>query len=172
MTEIRRYEMLIDGDGVGASDGALFDSVNPATGEVWSQVPEATTDDVDRAVRAAHRAFTSGPWASMTPTERGRCLRNLADLLAEKSEDLGRTETIDTGKMLKETRWQAKYIAEFFHFYAGCAEAGSDTFDAFRRFSVAPIGVDIFFDVRVEFRFGFVFIPSAIERVKSNRVPL
>ncbi|MDD9926267.1 MAG: aldehyde dehydrogenase [Rhodospirillaceae bacterium] len=122
MTEIRRYEMLIDGDWVGASDGTLFDSVNPATGEVWSQVPEATTDDVDRAVRAAHRAFTSGPWASMTPTERGRCLRNLADLLAEKSEDLGRTETIDTGKMLKETRWQAKYIAEFFHFYAGCAD--------------------------------------------------
>ena len=100
MTEIRRYEMLIDGDWVGASDGTLFDSVNPATGEVWSQVPEATTDDVDRAVRAAHRAFTSGPWASMTPTERGRCLRNLADLLAEKSEDLGRTETCLTSAPL------------------------------------------------------------------------
>ena len=58
----------------------------------------------------------------MTPTERGRYLRKLADLLADASEDLGRTETIDTGKMLKETRWQAKYIAEFFHFYAGCAD--------------------------------------------------
>ena len=172
MKEIRRYEMLIDGDWVGASDGALFDSLNPATGEVWSQVPEATTDDVYRAVRAAHCAFTSGPWALMTPTEPGRCLRNLTDLLAEKSEDLGRTETIDTGKMLKETRWQAKYIAEFFHFYAGYAEAGSDTFDVFRRFSVAPVGFDKFLDVRVEFQFGFAFIPSAIERVKSHRVPL
>ena len=46
----------------------------------------------------------------------------MADLLAEQSEDLGRIESIDTGKMLKETRWQAKYIAEFFHFYAGCAD--------------------------------------------------
>ncbi len=122
MTNIRDYRMLIDGEWVGASDGALFDGTNPATGEIWSRVPEATVGDVDRAARAAHQAFTTGPWATMTPTERGRCLRNLADLLAKKSEELGRTETIDTGKMLKETRWQAKYIAEFFHFYAGCAD--------------------------------------------------
>jgi acyl-CoA reductase-like NAD-dependent aldehyde dehydrogenase len=73
-------------------------------------------------VQAAQRAFVDGPWSRMTPTERGRCLRRLADLLAENSERLGRTETVDTGKMLKETRWQAKYIAEFFHFYAGCAD--------------------------------------------------
>jgi acyl-CoA reductase-like NAD-dependent aldehyde dehydrogenase len=58
----------------------------------------------------------------MTPSARGRCLRKLGDLLAEESESLGRIETLDTGKMLKETRWQAKYIAEFFHFYAGCAD--------------------------------------------------
>jgi len=122
MTDIRRYEMLIDGDWVGASDGAMFDSVNPTTGQVWSRVPEATAEDVDRAVRAAHRAFTSGPWPEMTPTDRGKCLRRLAELLADKSEELGRTESIDTGKMLKETRWQAKYIAEFFQFYAGCAD--------------------------------------------------
>lgn len=114
--------MLIDGEWVDASDGACFDSVNPSTGETWCQIPEATADDVDRAVRAAHRAFTEGPWATMTPTERGKCLSRLADLLADQSEKLGRTETIDSGKMLKETRWQAKYIAEFFQFYAGCAD--------------------------------------------------
>ena len=73
-------------------------------------------------MNAAHRAFSTGPWSKMTPTERGKCLRKLGDLLAEKSEPLGRTESVDTGKMLKETRWQAKYIAEFFHFYAGCAD--------------------------------------------------
>ena len=77
---------------------------------------------MNEAVNAAHRAFTTGPWSKMTPTERGKCLRKLGDLLAEKSEPLGRTESVDTGKMLKETRWQAKYIAEFFHFYAGCAD--------------------------------------------------
>lgn len=122
MSDIRTYKMLIDGEWVGASDGAVFDSFNPATGQVWSRVPEATAEDVDRAVRAAYSAFEAGPWAKMTPTDRGRCLRKLADLLSEKSEDLGRTESIDSGKMFKETRWQAKYIAEYFHFYAGCAD--------------------------------------------------
>lgn len=122
MTEIKSYRMLIDGVWAESSSGQVFDSVNPTTGAVWARIPEATEADVDRAVRAADRAFTSGPWADMTPTMRGRCLRKLGDLLAEKSESLGRAETIDTGKMLKETRWQAKYIAEFFHFYAGCAD--------------------------------------------------
>ena len=122
MAAIKDYKMLIDGAWVGASDGKAFDSVSPASGAVWCRVPEASAEDVDRAVRAAHRAFVSGPWAGMTPTARGKCLRKLGDLLAEKSEELGRVETVDTGKMLKETRWQAKYIAEFFHFYAGCAD--------------------------------------------------
>ena len=122
MGNVKSYKMLIDGDWVNASDGRMFDSTNPTTGEVWSRVPEATTEDVNRAVNAAHRAFRSGPWSEMLPTQRAACLRKLAELLAEKSESLGRTESIDTGKMLKETRWQAKYIAEFFQFYAGCAD--------------------------------------------------
>ncbi len=122
MAEIRTYQMLIGGAWTDASDGGLFDSVNPTTGAVWSRVPEATEEDVDRAVRAAHEAFLNGPWAKLTPTQRGKHLRKLAELLAERSEDLGRIETIDTGKMLKETKWQATYIAEFFQFYAGCAD--------------------------------------------------
>ena len=125
MTDLARYQMLIDGAWVDAGDGSTFESLNPATGEAWAVIPEATADDVDRAVRAAHLAVTEGPWARMTPTERGRRLRSLADLLAERSEQLGRTETVDTGKMLKETRWQAKYIADFFHFFAGCADNGA-----------------------------------------------
>ena len=122
MGDIKSYQMLINGDWVDASDGGTFDSVNPTTGEIWSRVPEATEADVNRAVETAHHAFTKGPWAKMTPTERGKRLRKLGDLLADQSEGLGRTESVDTGKMLKETRWQAKYIAEFFHFFAGCAD--------------------------------------------------
>jgi len=122
MTELVHYRMLIDGAWVEAGDGRTFESMNPATGDAWAVIPEATAEDVDRAVKAAHRAFSEGPWARATPTGRGRSLRRLADLLAERSEQLGRTETVDTGKMLAETRWQAKYIAEFFHFYAGCAD--------------------------------------------------
>ncbi len=122
MSDVETYQMLVDGAWVDASDGRTFDSVNPATGEVWAKIPEATDIDVDNAVRAAERAFTEGPWARMTPTERGGCLRRLADVLRDKSEGLGRTESIDTGKLLKETRWQARYIADFFNFYAGCAD--------------------------------------------------
>jgi acyl-CoA reductase-like NAD-dependent aldehyde dehydrogenase len=122
MTDIKYYKMLIDGAWVGASDARMFESVNPTTGKVWAMIPEATTEDVDRAVRAADRAFSEGTWPAMTPTQRGQCLRRLGDLLANKSEALGKVETIDTGKLLKETRWQAKYISEFFHFFAGCAD--------------------------------------------------
>ena len=122
MPAVTAYQMLIDGQWVDASDGARYDSVDPATGDVWASMPEATSDDVDRAVRAAEAAGISGRWASMTPTERGKCLRRLGDLLADASETLGRIETRDTGKIFKETRWQAKYIAEYFHFYAGAAD--------------------------------------------------
>ena len=109
MTDLVRYSMLIDGDWCQASDNGSFEGINPATGKAWATVPEATADDIDRAVRAAHVAGTTGPWAGMLPTERGKCLMRLADLLAEASENLGRIETIDTGKMFKETRWQARY---------------------------------------------------------------
>ena len=122
MSTKTHYKMLIDGEWVDSSDGGSFESFNPATGEAWAVIPEATAADVNRAVEAAHRAFSEGEWAKALPTARGKYLRRLADLLAEHSELLGRTETIDTGKMLKETRWQAKYIAEFFHYYAGCAD--------------------------------------------------
>ena len=122
MPDSVHYKMFINGIWQDASDGKRFDSINPTTEKPWCSVPESTEEDINSAVESAHVAFTSGPWAHLTPTERGKYLRRLAELLDEKSEHLGRIETIDTGKMLKETRWQAKYIAEFFHFYAGCAD--------------------------------------------------
>ena len=118
----RRLAMLIDGQWLPASDGGSFDSRDPATGAVWATVPEATAEDVDRAVQAAHRAMYDGPWARMTATQRGQCLRRLGDLMANASETLGQIETRDTGKLFAETRWQAKYIAEYYHFYAGAAD--------------------------------------------------
>ncbi|MGI9374148.1 MAG: aldehyde dehydrogenase family protein, partial [Hyphomicrobiales bacterium] len=119
---MQEFLMLINGDWVSASDGGTFDSIDPSKGAVWARVPEATADDIDSAVSAADRALYEGPWGKMTPTERGKCLRRLGDLLAENSKSLGRVETRDTGKMFKETAWQATYIAEFFHFYAGAAD--------------------------------------------------
>jgi acyl-CoA reductase-like NAD-dependent aldehyde dehydrogenase len=122
MSGLQRYRMLIDGEWVEASDGGFFESINPTTGEAWCTIPEATANDVDRAVRAADRAFREGPWASLTATDRGHCLRRLGDLLSEHADEIGRIECIDTGKLFRETRWQASYIAEFYHFYAGCAD--------------------------------------------------
>ena len=146
MGDREEYEMLIDGTWVAASDGGWFESVNPATGDVWATVPEATAADVDRAVRAADAAL-SGPWGEMTPTARGKCLHRLGDLLAAHSEHLGRIETRDTGKMFSETAWQATYIAEYFHFFGGAADKISgDTFpidkpDMFVFSEREPLGV-------------------------------
>jgi acyl-CoA reductase-like NAD-dependent aldehyde dehydrogenase len=141
-----KYQMLIDGAWLDASDGACFDSVNPATGKVWASIPEATEADVNRAVEAADAAL-NGEWGTMTPTARGKCLRRLGDLLAESSEAIGRVETVDTGKMFKETAWQATYIAEYLHFYAGAADKihgetlPIDKPDMFVFTSREPIGV-------------------------------
>ncbi|MBT5220848.1 MAG: aldehyde dehydrogenase [Woeseia sp.] len=122
MTALKNYQMYIDGQWVDAEDGDSFTSVNPATGEEWARIPAATAADVDRAVNAAHRAFTSGPWSTMLPTERGALLRNLAELMKKHSEMLGRTETVDTGKLFTETRWQAAYLSNYYHYYAGLAD--------------------------------------------------
>ncbi|MDE2759386.1 MAG: aldehyde dehydrogenase [Paracoccaceae bacterium] len=119
---MKKYKMLIDGEWVESEDGKFFGSISPSDGKIWAHIPEATSSDVDRAVRAAHREFLDGEWAQMTPTQRGHCLRKLGDLLKDHADRLGKTETRDTGKMLKETRWQSAYMAEFFHFFAGCAD--------------------------------------------------
>ena len=115
MAELKSYQMYINGEWVNAKDGKTLESVNPSTGKSWAIIPEAS-------VQSAHRAFTEGPWSKMTATERGKLLRRLADVLAEHSENLGHTETVDTGKLFKETRWQARYISDFFHYYAGLAD--------------------------------------------------
>ncbi|HUL07930.1 MAG TPA: aldehyde dehydrogenase [Candidatus Acidoferrum sp.] len=122
MAEPKSYRMLIDGALVEAADGARLDSINPATGEVWATFPAATAGDVDRAVRAAHRAMTAGPWARLTATQRGKHVRRLGDLVAEHADRMAEVETIDTGKLLRETRGQIKYVAEFYHYNAGLAD--------------------------------------------------
>jgi (Z)-2-((N-methylformamido)methylene)-5-hydroxybutyrolactone dehydrogenase len=146
-TVVTPLQMFIDGDWCDASDGARLESINPATGQVWATFPAATTNDVDRAVRAAHRAMTTGPWASMNATQRGHLLRKLADRLAEQSEVVARIETTDTGKLLRETSAVTKYIAEYFHYFAGAADKlhgntySVDKADLFAMTIREPIGV-------------------------------
>lgn len=98
------------------------DSLNPATGKAWAVVPMASPDDVDRAVRAAHAALTTGPWATTRAGQRGKLLYKLADLMQEGAQELAQIETTDTGKIRRETTAQIQYIAEYYRYYAGLAD--------------------------------------------------
>ncbi|AXC14262.1 Aldehyde dehydrogenase [Acidisarcina polymorpha] len=94
----QKHRMFIDGRFVVAASGKTFPVYNPATGEVIAHVPEAEAEDVDRAVRAARAAFDNGPWARMKPSERGRLLWKLGDLLEKHLEEFAELESIDNGK--------------------------------------------------------------------------
>lgn len=122
MTEQSDFLMFIDGEFVQAEGGKTFESINPYTGDVWARIPAASASDVDRAVEAAHRAFTSGPWPKMAPSERAKLLNLLAEKLNNKRETLGYIETQDTGKLLKETTWQAANTARAYTYFASLAD--------------------------------------------------
>ena len=119
---MNEYQLYIDGDFCEASDGNRFESVNPATGEVWTTAPAATEADVDRAVRGARRALIQGDWPAMTATQRGNLLYRLADLVADAAHHLGSVETTDSGKLAAETRAQSAYVSDYYRYYAGLAD--------------------------------------------------
>lgn len=115
-----RFQHYIDGR---FEDGAeSFASVDPASGAPWALMPLADAGDVDRAVRAAHRAFTSPAWAGMTASARGKLLSRLADLVRAAAPRLAALETRDTGKIIRETSAQIAYVAEYYQYYAGLAD--------------------------------------------------
>jgi len=91
-------KMLIDGKWVEAASGKTFATYDPATGEVLAHVAEGDREDIERAVKAARRAFESGPWSKMTASQRGRLIWKLADLLEEHLEEFAQLETLDNGK--------------------------------------------------------------------------
>ncbi len=97
-------KMLIDGQWVAAASGKTFPVYNPATGEVLAQVAEGDKEDIDRAVRAARKAFESGPWRKMTPSLRGQALYRLADLIELHSDEFAQLESLDNGKPLAVAR--------------------------------------------------------------------
>lgn len=117
---MERFQHYIDG---AFQDGAAsFDSLDPATGTPWAQMPMASAADVDRAVRAAHRAFHAPEWAGLTATARGKLLYRLADLVQAAAPRLAALETRDTGKIIRETSAQIAYVAEYYRYYAGLAD--------------------------------------------------
>ncbi|ASY59779.1 aldehyde dehydrogenase [Sinorhizobium sp. CCBAU 05631] len=117
---MQRFQCYIDGE---FADGeARFESIDPATGAAWAEMPEAREADVNRAVEAAHRTLSAGPWSKLTATQRGKLLYKLADLVAENAQKLAELETRDTGKIIRETSAQIAYVAEYYRYYAGIAD--------------------------------------------------
>jgi phenylacetaldehyde dehydrogenase len=115
-------KMLVDGQWVDAVSGKTFATHNPATGEILAQVAEGDRADIDRAVKAARKAFESGPWPDLSPSKRGRLLWKLADLMEANLEELAELETLDNGKPLFFSRLvDIPSAVDVFRYMAGWA---------------------------------------------------
>ncbi len=119
---MQQYQMYIDGSFVDSSNHHWFETQNPYTGKAWAEVARGTEADVDRAVKAADRAFRTGPWAEMTATQRGALLRNLGDLIAKNSDRLAEFEVQDNGKLFAEMSAQLRYLPQWFYYFGGLAD--------------------------------------------------
>lgn len=122
MLPLSERKMYIDGRSVDAVSGECFESDDPFTGKPWALVPRGSAEDVDRAVNAAHRAFTCGAWPKLTATQRGALLRRLADLIVEHSKRLAEVEVRDNGKLFAEMSRQTAYMAQYYYYYGGLAD--------------------------------------------------
>ena len=121
MTKIQNFKMYIDGQWVESESGKTIETLNPENNEVWATVPEASKKDVDKAVKAAQKAFDNS-WSNLHPRDRAKYLKSLANQLRDNAEHLGTIETKDTGKIFRETKTQANYIAEYYDYFAGLAD--------------------------------------------------
>ncbi len=117
---MKSYQMLIDGEWVAAGSGKSFDVVNPASGDVIAKCPEAGAADVDRAVKAARRAFDEG-WRDVTGQERGRILLRLAEKMRTELPRLAEIETRNSGKPIVESEYDLTDVATCFEYYGGLA---------------------------------------------------
>ncbi|HEY7975097.1 MAG TPA: aldehyde dehydrogenase family protein, partial [Ktedonobacterales bacterium] len=115
-------KMLIGGQWVAAASGKTFETYNPATGQVLAQVAEGDAEDINRAVAAARKAFESGPWPKMTPSQRGRLLWRVAELIEQHADELALLETLDNGKPIKYSKASdVPLTADHFRYFAGWA---------------------------------------------------
>ncbi|WP_345460036.1 aldehyde dehydrogenase family protein [Actinoallomurus oryzae] len=139
--------LYLDGAWASSSSGATSTTLNPFDATVLETVAEASADDVDRAVAAARAAFDSGPWPRTPATERGRTLARIADLLQRDRESIARTESLDTGKTLKEGRADVDDVTAVFRYYAGLAGTHAGRVvdpgrpDVVSRITHEPVGV-------------------------------
>ena len=148
-SKIAPGKLLVGGQWVDASDGKTFDTINPATGEVLTQIAAGTKADVDRTVTAARKAFDdpNGAWQKMSASDRGKLLWRIADLIDKNIEEIAEIETLDNGKPIFESRYvDVPMVAEVFRYYAGWAtkihgETINSRANAFTYTLREPVGV-------------------------------
>jgi len=115
-------KLFINGQWADAASGKTFETPDPATGETLARVAEGDAEDIDRAVRAARKAFEEGPWSLMTPSERGRIVWKIGDLILEHLDELAQLESLDNGKPVAVARAaDVPLAADLFHYMAGWA---------------------------------------------------
>src|SRR5580658_3952973 len=115
-------KLFINGQWVDAASGKTFDTPNPATGETLARVAEGDAEDINRAVRAARGAFDDGPWGRLTPSERGRIIWRIGDLILDHADELAQLESLDNGKPVAVARGaDVPLAADLFHYMAGWA---------------------------------------------------
>ncbi len=121
--KVKYTKLLIDGEWVDAVGGRTFEAINPATGDVIAHVAEGDEPDVDKAVKAARKAFETGAWPKMTASQRGRLMYKLADLIEQHKEELAALETLDNGKPIKDSlNADLPLTIACYRYYAGWAD--------------------------------------------------
>ena len=121
--QIQQTQCFIDGNWVPAKSGKTFETLHPATEEVIAQVAEGGEADIDAAVKAARKAFESGPWSTMDARDRGRLMYKLADLMEEEIDSLAALESLDNGKPIRDARNADLPLAiDCIRYYAGFAD--------------------------------------------------
>jgi len=115
-------QLFINGQWTDAASGKTFETPNPATGDTLAHVAEGDAEDIDRAVKAARKAFDEGPWGRITPSERGRIIWRIGDLILEHAEELAQLESLDNGKPYAVALGaDVPLAADLFHYMAGWA---------------------------------------------------
>jgi aldehyde dehydrogenase (NAD+) len=142
-----RYRLYIDGAFVDPAQDDWIETTDPVSGLTWARIPRGRAEDADRAVLAAHRAFTSGAWPALSPSRRGALLRKLGDLIADNAEWLARVEMKDNGKLYAELIMQMRYMSSYYYYYGGLADKmegsviPSDKPGVFNYTKYEPVGV-------------------------------
>lgn len=122
----KQYGLFIDGEWKNSSDGEVFKSYSPATGEMLAEISEATKEDVDSAVKAARKALPE--WAKTSPIERQNLLLKIADIIDANTEHLAMVETLDNGKPIRETMTvDVPMSSDHFRYFAGVIRAEEGT---------------------------------------------